>query len=361
MDGTPLRVLIVDDTIVYRKIVKDILTSQSDIEIVGTATDGEIALKKIKELKPDLLTLDLEMPNLDGLGVLERIKEENLSVGAIMISSLTHDGAQATIRSLKLGAFDFVAKPDGVSVEESAASFKNELLSKIQAYRHSLANQSAQTKIPKVAKDRQRRLPKFSIKPKNAPRVVCIGVSTGGPQSLGEVIPEIPGDFPLPILIVQHMPPKFTKSLAQDLNARSQLAVKEAENSEPIEAGYVYIAPGGQQMKVKNLMGTTRIRITDDPPENNCKPSVDYLFRSVAMEYNGNVIGVIMTGMGNDGTLGCKLLKRKEATIIAQNQQTCVVCGMPKGVIEEGLADIIAPLDEIAAKITELALQSAPA
>ncbi len=362
MNDRPIKVLIVDDTVVYRKIVKDILTGNSDIEIVGTASDGELALRKIKELNPDLLTLDLEMPNLDGLGVLKQIKEQNLPVGAIMISSLTKDGAQATIRALKLGAFDFVAKPVGSSVEESVAILKNDLLSKIRAYKQSLIGQSVHIDIPKAADKRKTQLPEFAIKsqnmPENVPEIVCIGISTGGPQSLGYVLPRIPKDFPLPILIVQHMPPKFTKSLAEDLNNRSRVTIKEAEDSELIKPGYVYIAPGGQHMKVKKIMANTHIQITDDPPENNCKPSVDYLFRSVSMTFGGNAIAVIMTGMGNDGTLGCRLLKRKGATIIAQNQETCVVYGMPKGPIEEGLADAIVPLEEIADKLSEYVTQS---
>ncbi len=364
MSEKPLKVLIVDDTVVYRKIVKDILTGNDDIEIVGTASDGELALQKIKELKPDLLTLDLEMPKLDGLGVLQKIKEQNLPVGAIMISSLTHEGAQTTIRALKLGAFDFVAKPNGSSIEESIAELKNELLSKIRTYKQSRLTQTPSTDVPRTATNRETQLPKFTVRPlktNNIPEVVCIGISTGGPQSLGQMIPHIPADFPLPILIVQHMPPKFTKSLAEDLNNRSKLTVKEAENSEEIKSGYVYIAPGGQQMKVKKIMNRVHIQITDDPPENNCKPSVDYLFRSVSMTYGGNVIAVIMTGMGNDGTLGCRLLKRKGATIIAQNKETCVVYGMPKGPIEEGLADAVVPLDELADKITEYAKQACPA
>ena len=186
------------------------------------------------------------------------------------------------------------------------------------------------------------------------PQVVALGISTGGPKALTEMVPQLPANLPVPLLIVQHMPPVFTKSLADDLNNRTQLTVREAIDGQPIRAGEVWIAPGGRQMKVERENAQIVLRITDDPPENSCRPSVDYLFRSVAEVYGGRAVGVIMTGMGSDGSLGCRRLKHCGASIIAQDAATCVVFGMPREPIEKGIADVVAPLGQIAAEITRL-------
>ncbi len=361
MEQDMIKVLIVDDSATYRRVVQMVLSDLPDIEVVGTAANGKIALEKISRLSPDLLTLDIEMPILDGLAVLREIKEKNLPVGAIVLSAFTDEGAEATIRALKLGAFDFILKPTTTSMEESLDLLRKELVPRINAYKQTLVIKRLTATRPSIKFSDSTRLIEKKAYPKGKkPAVVCIGISTGGPQSLAKVIPHLPSDFPLPILIVQHMPPKFTESLAFDLDKRSKLKVKQAENGERVNPGIVYIAPGGKQMKVSRLSDDVIIRITDDPPVNNCKPAVDYLFRSVAYVYGGRAIAVIMTGMGTDGAIGCKLLKREGAIILAQSPETCVVYGMPRIPTEEGIVDSVVHLEDIADKIVEYAAMGSP-
>ena len=368
MPENTIRVLVVDDTAIYRKVVSNVLVDAPGIEVVGTAPNGKIALRKIEQLKPDILTLDLEMPEMDGLEVLRRLKEQNSSVGAIMLSAFTSDGADTTVKALKLGAFDFVLKPTSGSIEESIAILKRELCPKIEAFAHTrcvrnilsgkkpLSAASVRTTAASDTNppDIVRRMTGIATGSAGKPEVVVLGISTGGPQSLAQMLPKLPADLPVPVLIVQHMPPMFTKSLADDLNKKCALSVSEARNGQLVEPGHIIIAPGGKQMKVRKLREDIIICVTDDPPENSCKPAVDYLFRSVAHTFGGRALGVIMTGMGNDGSLGCRLLKRNGAPIILQDEATCVVYGMPKQPADEGLADVIAPLDRIADEITRL-------
>ncbi len=350
-----VKVLIVDDTVVYRKIVSDILANQAGIEVVGTAANGKIALQKIDQLKPDLLTLDMEMPEMDGLDVLKKLQQDNNPIGAIMLSSFTSKGAETTIAALKHGAFDFVLKPSGTTIDESVSILRDDLIFKIRAF--------ADTKLSNIiARKTQirtidQRVKKLDLLSRSCPKVVAIGISTGGPKALTAMLPELPGDFPIPILIVQHMPPMFTKSLADDLDRKCKMSVSEAAEGESVLPGHIYIAPGGRQMKVKQNNGNVVICITDDPPENNCKPAVDYLFRSVSMVYGKETLAVIMTGMGTDGTLGCKLLKRKGASILTQDEETSVVYGMPKGPAEAGIVDVVSPLNCIAEEIMKLITQ----
>jgi len=356
-----LRVLVVDDTVVYRKIVSDLLSEVPDVEVVGSAHNGKIALAKIASLKPDLLTLDIEMPEMDGLETLKRMKAEVPDVGAIMLSSLTHQGSEMTLKALELGAFDFIPKPQDGTIKENIEAVKTVLIPMLRAYaRHkeirsilrgkALSDGDVQTITQSVKADTS-----SSVRAKEKADIVAIGVSTGGPNALAKMMPELPADVGVPILIVQHMPPVFTESLATSLNAKCKIEVREAKNGEPLKPNVALIAPGGRQMKVATgTDGKTRIvRVTDDPPENSCKPSVDYLFRSVAHQYLGRATGVIMTGMGSDGSLGLKLMKRNGANIIAQSEETCVVFGMPKGPIEDGIVDTIAPLNRIAEEICQ--------
>jgi len=359
--SNPLRVLVVDDTVVYRKIVSDLLSEVPDVEVVGSAHNGKIALAKIASLKPDLLTLDIEMPEMDGLETLKRMKTEAPDVGAIMLSSLTHQGSEMTLKALELGAFDFIPKPQDGTIKENIEAVKTVLIPMLRAYaRHkeirsilrgkALSDGDVQTITQSVKADTS-----SSVRAKEKADIVAIGVSTGGPNALAKMMPELPADVGVPILIVQHMAPVFTESLATSLNAKCKIEVREAKNGEPLKPNVALIAPGGRQMKVATgTDGKTRIvRVTDDPPENSCKPSVDYLFRSVAHQYLGRATGVIMTGMGSDGSLGLKLMKRNGANIIAQSEETCVVFGMPKGPIEDGIVDTIAPLNRIAEEICQ--------
>jgi two-component system chemotaxis response regulator CheB len=363
-----LKVLVVDDTIVYRKIVTDILAEIPEVEVVGAAGNGKVALSRIKALKPDLLTLDIEMPEMNGLEVLQAIRNERLAVGAIVLSSLTVKGGELTIKALELGAFDFITKPEGTTQDANRADIRRALEPLIRAYAHRREistilkgkgpapppagfKTATAVKAPVAAESIAARMGKIAAQPKA--EVVGIGISTGGPNALVEVLPKLPADINVPVFLVQHMPPKFTQSLAQSLNSKCTLTVKEAEDGEYVQNNVVYIAPGGKQMKVTLGVDATKkiVRITDDPPENNCKPSVDYLFRSLAHHYLGRATGVIMTGMGNDGTLGLKLMKRSGALVIAQDEATSVVFGMPKEAIDAGVVDVVVPLDGIPSAI----------
>jgi two-component system, chemotaxis family, protein-glutamate methylesterase/glutaminase len=367
----PIRVLIVDDTVTYRKIVGDVLSDIPGVEVVGVAANGKIALQKIEQLRPDLLTLDLEMPEMDGLEVLRHLKHTGSDVRAIMLSGATAEGADSTMKALKLGAFDFVLKPTGGTAEKNAELLRHELSLKIQAFAlskqvHTILHKPGPnpphtlTAPPPTKENGLVTHPRrpFEIST-GRPEVVALGISTGGPASLIHMLPMLPASLGVPMLIVQHMPPMFTKSLADDLNHRCALTVSEACDGQSVSPGHVLIAPGGQQMKVEKAGAHIVVRITDDPPENSCKPSADYLFRSVSKLYGGNAIGVIMTGMGNDGTRGCREMKQRGASIIAQDEATCVIFGMPKGPIDEGLADVVAPLDRIAGEIVRLAERGA--
>jgi two-component system, chemotaxis family, protein-glutamate methylesterase/glutaminase len=362
----PIRVLIVDDTITYRKIVNDVLADVPGVEVVGAAANGKIALQKINQLRPDLLTLDLEMPEMDGLEVLRQLKLTGSAVQAIMLSASTTAGANLTMSALELGAFDFVLKPASGTAEKNMELLRKDLELKIQAFARSKRIHAIlhgrglnPPHVPAAPHPSRKTVPPararhpFEIN-MCRPEVVALGISTGGPASLTRMLPLLPADLGVPALIVQHMPPVFTKSLADDLNRRCQLRVCEACDGQPVSPGCVYIAPGGKQMKVEKSGEYVVVRITDDPPVNSCRPSVDYLFRSVSKVYGGNAIGVIMTGMGNDGSRGCREMKQQGAAIIAQNEATCVVFGMPKEPIEEGIADIVAPLDNIAGEIVRM-------
>jgi two-component system chemotaxis response regulator CheB len=356
MTETTLRVLIVDDSALYRKFVRLVLDGVKGIDVVGTAHNGRAALDKIGELKPDLLTLDLEMPELDGLGVLREIRNLQLPVGAILCSSLTRQGAAATTSALELGAFDFVLKNgETADLETSVRTLRNELVPKIQAFsaaRGSSGNKMAPTP-PIDSSD--------NALPHSQPEAVVIGVSTGGPVALSRLLPQLPADLATPVLIVQHMPPLFTRSLADDLNKSCKITVGEAVDGAPVCRGHIWIAPGGKQMKTEYGPTGIVLRVTDDPPLRNCKPSVDYLFNSAAATFGGNVLAIVMTGMGDDGAEGCRELKRRRATILAQEQSSCVVYGMPRAVVEQGLADMVCPLDRLAAEIVRLTSTRSPA
>ncbi|NOX55117.1 MAG: chemotaxis-specific protein-glutamate methyltransferase CheB, partial [Planctomycetes bacterium] len=325
---------------------------------------------------------DVEMPEMDGLEVLRQLKRVGSSVGAIMVSAVTTEGARATVEALQLGAFDFVVKPHGLDARANAEALFDELSRKITAFARtrgvrgmmsrsralnatsiSSAKTAADLPPPSVALGRlvrktsapgddvTRRMSQIGPTGKTRIKLVVLGISTGGPAALCEMLPQLPGDLAAPVLIVQHMPPIFTRSLADDLNRKCQLIVEEATDGQPAQPGHVLIAPGGKHMRVETADSAAIVRITDDPPESGCRPSVDYLFRSAAELFGSEALGVIMTGMGKDGTAGCRLLKERGATIIAQDETTCVVYGMPREPIETGLADIVAPLDRIAAEI----------
>ncbi len=369
MTPTKIKVLVVDDTIVYRKAISDLLEELPEIEVVGVAHNGQIALSKIKQLKPDLLTLDIEMPVMDGLEVLEAINQQALNVSAIVVSTLTSEGGALTMKALDLGAVDFILKPGTSGINESKQQLRSILFPLVKEFQaghiKQVARQAIQPK-PRIRATKSKPLKTTSIRPsrqiKTAPQsrrvkseIITMGISTGGPNALGVLIPKLPAKIGVPIVLVQHMPPIFTKSLAANLNKKSKLTVKEAEDNETLLPNVVYIAPGGKQMKIikANNKRDRIVKINDDPPENSCRPSVDYLFRSVAEQYENKTTAIIMTGMGSDGTKGLEILRKKNAHIIAQDEESCVVFGMPKAPIERGLANVIASLDKIAEEITK--------
>jgi two-component system, chemotaxis family, protein-glutamate methylesterase/glutaminase len=362
------RVLVVDDTIVFRRVVSDALSGLPGVEVVGTAVNGKLALAQLATLRPDLITLDIEMPEMNGIEVLQALaasgskpserRSPDLVPGVIVLSSLTVRGGEMTIRALELGAFDFITKPEGTSREDSLAVLRACMQPVIRAFqRRQERRATGEQKIAEHKLPELKSLDKPTIAPARLMRrtgspIVLIGVSTGGPSALAEVLPALPANIGAPVFIVQHMPPLFTHALAERLQTKSAIRVKEAVHGEIAVAGCAYIAPGGRQMKLApGPAGEILIQITDDPPENNCRPAVDYLFRSAALHFPGRCIAAILTGMGNDGTQGLRLLKRGGCPTIAQDEASSVVFGMPREAIQAGVIDTIAPLSKIASAL----------
>lgn len=356
-----LRVLVVDDTVVFRRAVSDALAGESGIEVVGAASNGKLALARMAVLHPDLVTLDIEMPEMNGLEVLQALHADGLKVGVIVLSSVTRRGGEMTMRALELGAFDFLTKPDGGGMADNVVMLRARLLPIVRAFERrreirSILDGGSPRPVretPPVPAPTAVPIPRpAQTAPRTGPPIVLIGVSTGGPVALGRLIPALPGDLGAPVFIVQHMPALFTGPLAKSLASKAAIRVKEAEDAEQAVANCAYVAPGGMQMKLAaGPHGETTIRITGDPPENNCRPAVDYLFRSAALNFPGRAVAAILTGMGNDGTAGLRLLKRSGCFAIAQDESSCVVFGMPKEAIAAGVVDAVEPLDKIAAAI----------
>lgn len=437
-----LRVLVVDDTVLYRHLIAEVLGELEGVEVVGSAAGGRMALSRIESLRPDLVTLDIEMPDLNGLQVLEEMQRRGLTPGVVVLSAVTVRGGDMTIRALQLGAFDFVTKPSGGTPETNRATLRSALdpvvraftrrreirgilrgtgaagpkdttattppgssrspgrpgaampappappaASRPQSVRPSMPGttgpsvslrgvsrpaglsappawtgrsrgagsksgmEPAPTATTAPLDDVSRRMNRLAGSAR--PEMVLIGISTGGPNALTRMLPQLPATLNVPVLVVQHMPALFTKSLADSLGPKCALRVKEAESGEPARPGCIYIAPGGRQMRVApGPGGDPVIEITDDPAENNCRPAVDYLFRSAANQFAGRSVAVVMTGMGSDGTLGMKLLKRGGTLTIAQDEASCVVYGMPREAVAAGVVDLVLPLDEIAEGIS---------
>ncbi|NCD32521.1 MAG: chemotaxis response regulator protein-glutamate methylesterase [Spartobacteria bacterium] len=363
-----IRALVADDSTLFRRVLTDVLNAIPDVEVVGSASNGVQAVEKIKALQPDLVTLDIEMPQMDGIAVLDALDHPK-DIAVIVVSALTLRGGHLTMRALEKGAFDFITKPETGGLSQSKEAITEALTPRIKALanrlqiRSILRGASGKKTVESSSRDETADVdkPKLSdvasrmsrvYKPSQKPEMVLIGVSTGGPNALAKLIPSLPGTLGVPVLIVQHMPPVFTKSLAQSLASKSALTVVEAENGMTLESNTVYIAPGGLQMKVGvDSLKNKVIQIKDDPPENNCRPAVDYLFRSVAMQFPGRAMAVILTGMGADGTIGLKLLKRGGCFVLGQDEDSCVVYGMPRAAAEAGVVDVVLPLEDIAGRI----------
>jgi two-component system chemotaxis response regulator CheB len=353
--GERIRVLVVDDSVVIRRLVTHALEQDPELEVVGAAANGSIALQRIPQFNPDVLTLDIEMPEMDGLETLRRVRREYPQQRVIMFSTLTERGAEITLEALTLGADDYVTKASNEgSLDRSMARLREELIPKIKQFfympGHTRSPAPSETRPPSIASPVRPRVA-FPQLGKVAPKVVVIGVSTGGPNALGAILPHLPSDFRLPVLVVQHMPPLFTRLLAERLHSLCKLSVKEAIHGQPVESGTILIAPGDYHLKVGSMGSRIAVFLDQSPPLNSCRPAVDALFGSVAEVYGGAAVGVILTGMGQDGLHGSEILKAHGAPIIAQDEASSVVWGMPGAVVNAGIADRVLPLDQVASEV----------
>jgi two-component system, chemotaxis family, protein-glutamate methylesterase/glutaminase len=350
-----IRLLVVDDSRVFRAIIEDALRDDPTITIVGSVWSGEKALEVFQELAVDVMTLDIEMPGIGGLETLQRIQMYNSTaekkIGVIMVSAHTQAGAAATLRALELGAFDFMPKPVFKPGATSPALFRMQLASRIRGCAAHLQHPSVETEADLPPAPQPAPLPASPVhKPQQRskpPRAILIGVSTGGPKALNQMLPRLSELVECPILIVQHMPPFFTQSLAHNLDSKCAHQVCEAEEGMIVEGRRIFIAPGGKHMVVRREGENIVTGLNGQQPENGCRPSVDVLFRSAAIAYNGDVIAIILTGMGNDGAASLHALKRAGAYIIVQDEATSVVWGMPGAAVKTGTVDNIVGLDKI--------------
>ena len=365
-----VKVLVVDDSAVIRRLVTTVLEGDPDIHVLGTANNGAVALERIAELHPDLVTLDVEMPVMDGLTALREIRRRWPTLPVIMFSTLTERGAAATIDALVSGASDYVTKPSNVgSFAAGVEAVKTQLVPKIKALCHrTLTPAGARTAAPTtrtattsttpVARSAGVTLASRSAR-SHRPEILVIGASTGGPDALCTVLRELPANFPIPIAIVQHMPPLFTKMFADRLDRISALSVFESVGGEELRPGTVFVAPGDHHLELRREGGTVKTALSSAPPENYCRPAVDVLFRSAANLYNGGVLACVLTGMGHDGGVGSKAIVAAGGTVIVQDERTSVVWGMPGTVANAGSAAAVLPLDRIADALTQAARSNA--
>jgi two-component system chemotaxis response regulator CheB len=341
-----VRVLVVEDSAVARRILTDTLSADKELEVVEPAADGKIALHRIMETHPDIVTLDVEMPVMNGLETLSKIREKFQTLPVIMYSRLTDRGTGTTLDALCRGASDYVLKPES---ETDLDGFRRHVQSELAPRIKALYAESRlwATPLPSPQK------PKVTRRHRNRPPVdvLAIGASTGGPNALVSLLASLGQRTSLPILIVQHMPPMFTKLLAERLSRESPILVREAEDGVELEAGHAWLAPGQRHLIVKKTTTGAQLSLTHGVPENSCRPSVDVLFRSVAQVYGDRAIGVVLTGMGQDGLRGAQALKDAGSRVIAQDEKTSVIWGMPGSVARAGLADEVLPLGDIAPKI----------
>lgn len=365
-DEDVVKVIVIDDSAFMRKSLTLMLESDPEIRVVATAQDGREGLEKITDFRPDIVTLDIEMPGMDGLTALKAIMEQ-MPVPVLMVSALTTDGARATMQAFDLGAVDFISK-DVSSAATDIRHIRAELIEKIKQI---VRSRLIQTRF------RMRRLVQSSCERKDhaKPRVhhvpfssvaadfeaVILGISTGGPQALLKVVPRIPRNFPIGVAIVQHMPPRFTRTLAERLDSISNITVKEAEHGDAVEPGKVLIAPGGRQMKFCKSGAAIVAEISDEPVDVLYRPSADVTMKSAAATFQGPLLGIIMTGMGKDGLKGLKMIKSKGGYIIAQNEESCIVYGMPRAAVDEGIVDSVQSLEDISETFEKVAAARAQA
>ncbi len=376
-----IRVMVVDDSVVVRKIVTQVINNTQDMEVVGSAANGKIALTKIAQLNPDILTLDVEMPEMDGLETIREIRKTYLKLPVVMFSTLTEKGGLITLEALSAGASDYATKPTQThGLKEAMEHISTDLVPKLRALVKHSKNVDLQrtnivaSKIFKPEKDQSFRpigkdasegfepllggSDSIRLAPKYLPtpsiNIIAIGVSTGGPNALGELLPKLPKDFEIPIVIVQHMPPMFTRLLAERLDKKCELEIREAQAGISIKPGRILIAPGGLHLGLKSVGSQVQTVLLESPPENSCRPSVDVLFRSVAALYGQNSLGVVLTGMGQDGLRGARNIYEAGGMVLAQDAETSVVWGMPGYVAKAGIACGVMSLENIAKELIKL-------
>jgi len=362
-DDRRRRILIVEDSAVMRSLLRTVISSDSHLEVAGTAADGASALLFLANERPDLVLLDVEMPVMDGLATLRQMRSRGIRVPVIMCSSLTRRGARVTIDALASGASDYVAKPTGQAGREaSIRALTQELVPKVLALtapaQPRLPASGASAVLTPFPVGPQTPLPRIAPHRETAPSVLVIGVSTGGPAALEVLLPALPAAFPLPVLIVQHMPELFTRLMAERLNSRCALRVHEASEGEPIGRGKVAVARGNWHLELRSPAAASAaptMHLHQGPPENHCRPAVDVLFRSAARTFGPGVLAVVLTGMGSDGLIGARMIRQQGGSVLAQDEASSTVWGMPGAVAGAGLADKIVALDAMANEIVKLA------
>jgi two-component system chemotaxis response regulator CheB len=337
-----ISVLVVDDSVVVRRLIVDALGVVPGIRIIGTASNGRLALSKIDQLRPDLVTMDIEMPEMDGLTALREVRKKHARLPVIMFSTLTEAGASATLDALAAGASDYVTKPTHMSSLSAAqAMVRDQLVPRIHALAGGPVHRPSVPARPAAPAA-------GGPRPAGPVSALVVGASTGGPDALAKVISALPGNLPVPVLVVQHMPPVFTAMFAERLNRLSAVTVVEAQDGMPIVPGRVYIAPGDHHLQIAQRGTGFATKLSDGPPENSCRPAVDVLFRSAARAYGGSALAAILTGMGQDGRRGAEELHAAGAEIVAQDEASSVVWGMPGAVVTAHLAHTVLPLRDIA-------------
>jgi two-component system chemotaxis response regulator CheB len=348
-----IRVLVVDDSVLVRQSLSQLLNKDSEIEVICTAANGKIALSRLEQLCPDIVTLDVEMPLMGGIETLKWIRERHPKLPVIMVSSYTEPGSPQTLEAMALCANDYVTKPNFSPSDSTTFESMGELLiAKIKALRQrGLLLQMKASVAGQSAPPERKSPPALPGSGYGEPSILAIGVSTGGPNALAALIPALGDNLPVPVVIVQHMPPGFTRMLAERLSSLSRLRIREGVDGELLKPGEVWIAPGGRHMAVEASRDGVRLRLNDAPPENSCRPAVDVLFRSVAAAYGSKVLGVVLTGMGQDGLRGSQAICSAGGLVLAQDEATSVVWGMPGAVATAGLPEKILPLQELAPEI----------